>query len=119
MIVGAVNDNSLKMNDADEILAETDDLNEVINGNSSNYIELERSYHGRYNGGNGIEINRPDVVIDGKGFAINCTGENSRMFNVQVDGITFKNIVFVGGSSDCGGAIYIMKLNLVKFQKKQ
>ena len=109
-VVNEVNDNSLKMTDADEMLSETDDLNETVNGNpSKTYIELEKDYHGSYNQGNGIEINRQNVVIDGKGNTINCTGENSRMFNVDKDGIVFKNIIFAGGCSDYGGAIYTNK----------
>ena len=108
-VASAVDDDSLEMNDANEMLAETDDLNETINCNSSTYIELARNYRGSYNNDNGIEINRPNVTIDGKGFTIDCTGENSRMFNVQVDGITFKNIIFTGGISGNGGAIYTNK----------
>ena len=104
-VVGEVNDNSLEMNGADELMAETDDLNQTINGVSSTYIELEKSYHGSYNGGIGVEINRDNVVIDGKGHTIDCTGEKSRMFNVNKDEITFKNMIFTGGSSDYGGAI--------------
>ena len=88
------------MNDANEILAETDDftaLNEVINGNSSNnYIELDNDYHGSnsYNNGKGIEINRANVVIDGKGHTIDCTGETSRMFNIIVDGKTVETVMY-------------------------
>jgi len=114
-VVSTANDDNLKMNDANEILAETDDftaLNEVINGNSSNnYIELDNDYQGSnsYNNGKGIEINRANVVIDGKGHTIDCTGETSRMFNIIVDGITLKNINFIGGSFTHGGAIYTNK----------
>ena len=95
-MLSTVNDNDLKMNDANEILAETGNLaalNEIINGNSSGtYIELEKNYNDSYDS-NGIEINRGNLVIDGKGHTIDCTGENSRMFYVQKENITFKNII--------------------------
>ena len=106
-------DNTLKMHDTQEKLTEHDDfiaLNETINGNKSkNYIELEKDYHDSYDNGNGIQINRENVVIDGKGHTIDCTGQNSRIFNILVNGITLKNIIFTGGYSDCGGAIYTNK----------
>lgn len=114
-VASTVNDDNLGMNDANEILAETDDftaLNEEINGDSSkNYVELNKNYHGSnsYNNGKGIQINRENVVIDGKGHTIDCTGETSRMFNIIVDGITLKNINFIGGSFTHGGAIYTNK----------
>lgn len=104
-----VNDDDLKMDDADGILAETEDfedLNYTINGNSDDYVELERDYNGPFDGSNGVPINRANIVIDGKGHTIECTGQNSRIFNILADGITLKNIKFVGGYSDCGGAIY-------------
>ena len=111
--LSTVNDDDLKMDDVNEILAEEDDfnaLNDAINGDlSKTYIGLEKDYHGSYDGGNGIQINRDNVVIDGKGHTIDCTGENSRMFDVQKDGIILKNIIFAGGSSDCGGAICTSK----------
>ena len=71
--VSAADDSDLKMDDADEKLADEVDfiaLNETINGNSSSYIELERDYHGSFNERNGIQINRPNVVIDGNGHNI-------------------------------------------------
>lgn len=106
--VSVSDDDNLKMDDANE-LAETDDsddLNQTINGDSSKtYIELEKDYHGYYGEGYGIQINRDNVVIDGKGHTIDCTDENSRMFNVRADNITLKNIVFIGGRSDYGGAV--------------
>jgi hypothetical protein len=49
-----VNDDDLKIDDADENLAVTndfDDLYDVINEDTSKtYIELERDYHGSYDG---------------------------------------------------------------------
>ena len=112
-VVSTANDDNLKMNDANEILAETDDFNalyDVINGDpSKEYVELDKDYHGTYDGGNGIQINRANVVIDGKGHTIDCTGENSRMFNIRVEGITLKNITFTGGNFGYGGAIYTNK----------
>ena len=87
-----------------------DELYSEINGNTSkNYIELGKDYHGSYDNGNGIQINRANVVIDGKGHTIDCSGESSRMFNIRVDGITLKNITFIGGTYGYGGAIYTNK----------
>lgn len=111
--VSEVNDNNLKMNSADEVLSEPADfadLNETINGNSSKtYIELETDYCGSSNWTNGVQINKDNITIDGKGHTIDCTGQNSRMFDIQKKGITLKNIKFTGGSSDRGGAIYTNK----------
>ena len=110
--MSAADDSDLRMDDADEKLADEVDfiaLNETINGNSSSYIELERDYHGSFNERNGIQINRPNVVIDGIGHNINSTGQNSRIFNIDVEGITLKNIIFTGGSSEGGGAVYTNK----------
>ena len=76
--MSAADDSDLKMDDADEKLADEVDfiaLNETINGNSSSYIELERDYHGSFNERNGIQINRPNVVIDGNGHNIDSTGQ--------------------------------------------
>ena len=108
----ADDDKSLKMDNAPEILAEVEDfnaLNDAINSDTSDYIELKKDYHGSYDGGRGIQINRENVIIDGQGHTINSTGENSRIFNILVGGITLKNIIFAGGSSDNGGAIYTNK----------
>ena len=115
-VVDTVDDNDLEVNDVDEILNVTndfDDLYDEINGNQSKtYIELERDYHGSYDGGNGIPIERENLVIDGKGHTIDCTGENSRIFNIRADGVTLKDIIFSGGYSNCGGAVYTSK-NLI------
>lgn len=94
--MGTVNDKILKMNDANEILAETYDfnaLNYTINSNtSSRYIELEKDYHGSFDNNNGILINRSDIVINGKRDRIDSSGENSGIFNIIAPGITLKNI---------------------------
>ena len=55
---------------------------------------------------NGIGIHRNNLIIDGNNHIINGSSL-ARMFNVTGKNVTFKNIVFVSGNSDNGGALHI------------
>ena len=52
----------------------------------------------------GILIDKK-IAINGNGFTIDAKG-NSRIFKLAEDGILLKNIIFINGKSDEGGAIY-------------
>lgn len=114
-VVNVASDDSIGMQNDGEILGDGEigtfeELYAEINEDTSKtYIELEKNYHGSYDKGKGIQINRANVVIDGKGHTIDCTGENSRMFYITSEGITLKNIIFIGGNVGYGGAVYTNK----------
>ena len=89
------------------------ELNEIINGNTDNYITLEGNY--TYDDSSdaslkkGIKISRA-VTIDGQGCTLN--GNNlSRIFYINdINGIVIKNINFINGNAGedrQGGAIYL------------
>ncbi len=113
-IVSTANDDNLKMNDANEILAETDDgsfaaLNTKISG-ASGTLTLENNYTWVDSDGStitdAIEITADDLVIDGNGFTIDAKGHP--IFKVTSSGVTIKNINLVNGLSsnqNNGGAI--------------
>ena len=72
-------------------------------------IELDRDYE--YNSGftvDGIVIDK-NIIIDGKGHKIDAKGQ-SRIFNISGNGavtrIVLKNITFLNGKSQQGGAIH-------------
>jgi hypothetical protein len=86
------------------------DLKKTINDNANATINLDKNY--TFNPAfdsaftNGIEITRP-VTINGNGAVIDAKG-NAKIFTVQSENVTFKNITFKNGkpSSNFGGAIY-------------
>lgn len=88
-------------------------IDNVFLGNKS--IELTRNYTytiGVDNIIDGVGINVDNLTIDGKGFTIDALGM-SRIFKVQSQNITLKNINFVNGNtSQSGGAIYSADKNL-------
>lgn len=110
-----VNDNILSINDLNnETLSETGDgsfaeLNNTVNGGTSNSINLTRDY--AYSGSDtikdGILINTDNLVIDGQGHTIDAKGQ-SRIFYVNSTTVTLKNIIFINGNAfdKSGGAIY-------------
>ena len=54
----------------------------------------------------GIKLDIDDLIIDGNGYSIDAKCQ-SRIFNVLVDGITFKNLIFKNGhNTNKGGAVY-------------
>ena len=114
-VVSTANDDNLKMNDANEILAETDDgsfaaLNTKISGataGSTVYLENDYEYSSTDSGTGGISINK-NLIIDGKGHTIDAK-QKSRIFTIDVSGtvdLTLKNIIFKNGKAGFGGAIY-------------
>ena len=55
---------------------------------------------------NGININKENFTIDGQGHSINGLSQ-SRVFQINSNNVTFKNINFINGNSSWGGgAIY-------------
>ena len=84
-------------------------LNYTINGNDNPMIELYNDFYfdPAYDADfiNGIVINR-SVTINGNGFTINAKGK-ARIFEVLVDNVVVKNIVFKNGNiTGDGGAVH-------------
>lgn len=84
------------------------DLNNFINDNNDSNIYLNQNY--KYDSKfdnkfiNGIEIHKKNICINGNGNIIDANhhvGVFKGAYNV-----TFKNIIFLNGQSDYGGAIY-------------
>ena len=95
----------------DETIGETDDgtftaLQQKINGASVNAtITLSNNY--TYDSGfntEGISINK-DLTIDGRGYTIDGD-KKSRIFKVIDCNVVFKNITFINGHADVGGAMW-------------
>lgn len=114
-VVSTANDDNLKMNDANEILAETDDgsfaaLNTKISGataGSTVYLENDYEYSSSDNITSGIFIDK-NLIIDGQGHKIDAK-QKSRIFDCSpyaVVDVTLKNIIFLNGKADYGGALY-------------
>ena len=77
-------------------------------------MELTKNYthnpDGDSNYKDGINISH-DIAIDGKGHTIN--GNNhARIFNIANAAVILKNINFINGNADSGGAIYCENGNL-------
>ena len=70
----------------------------VLKGN----ILLDANEESKYQ--NGIDIKSDNLVIDGNGYLIDARGK-TRIFQINGNNITFKNIHFKNGFSDKGGAI--------------
>ena len=84
------------------------DLNKLINGNKNDTVILDKDY--AYNPlvdsdfKNGVVINRT-VTIIGNNHTLNGV-KQSRIFNIQAEGVTVKNITFINGkTAEYGGAI--------------
>ena len=76
--------------------------------NHGNYLELANDYtytdiDKKFE--NGITISKDNFTIDGKGHTINGAGL-ARIFNIQANNVTLKNIKFFNGNATYGGAIY-------------
>jgi C1A family cysteine protease len=75
--------------------------------NHENYLELTNDYaytdiDGEF--ANGIIINKDNFTINGNGHTINGNGQ-ARIFNITANNVTLKNINFINGCSETGGAI--------------
>ena len=75
--------------------------------NHENYLELTNDY--AYSDideefANGITISKNNFTIDGKGHTIDGAGI-ARIFNITANNIILKNINFINGFSESGGAI--------------
>ena len=109
-------DNNLAKSNGDvEILGEPDDgsfaaLNTKISGatvESTVYLENDYKYSDSDSGTGGISIEK-SLTIDGQGHIIDANGK-SRIFKCAIYGdvdVTLKNIIFVNGVADYGGAVY-------------
>ena len=85
------------------------DLNQTINADTQSEINLINNYtfNPDYDADfvDGIVINR-SVIINGNGFTINAKGK-ARIFEVLVDNVVVKNIVFKNGNiTGDGGAVH-------------
>ena len=112
-VVSTANDDNLKMNDANEILAETDGgnftaLKNKITG-ASGTVTLENNYTwvdgDQQNVGTGGIYIYNSITLDGQGYTIDAKGQSSIF--VAFSSVTFKNIIFKNAySSSTGAAIY-------------
>ena len=76
--------------------------------NHENYLELTNDYAYTDIDAefiNGIVIAKDNFTIDGQGHTIDGAGL-ARIFNITATSVTLKNIKFVNGYADYGGAIY-------------
>ena len=77
-------------------------------------LELTKNYTYNPDGDSdykdGINISH-DIAIDGKGYTINGNNQ-ARIFNIANAAVTLKNINFINGNADSGGAIYCENGNL-------
>ncbi len=59
----------------------------------------------------GINVDIDDLIIDGQGHSINANN-HARIFNIQSNNVTLKNLVIINGFSDStGAAVYWTGLN--------
>ena len=89
-----------------------DDLNELINENDGEIILDSNLIYDNHASTEGIEITQDNLVIDGNDHIINANGK-SRILNIFGDNVTLKNIKFMNGFSNDGGAIINNSRNLV------
>ena len=73
------------------------DLQILINNTTNNEINLEKDYE-YYNGDKPININKP-IIINGNNHIIDAKNA-SKIFNIQADNVTIKNITLTGASSN-------------------
>ena len=91
-------------------------LNSEINNSSQlKTFNLTKDYvfnsenDGEYS--SGITIDIDDLIIDGQGHTINANNQ-ARIFNIQSNNVTLKNLVLINGFSDSqGAAVYWTGLN--------
>ena len=88
-----------------------DDLKELISENDSEIILDSDFICDNPESTDGIEITQDNLVIDGNDHIINANGK-SRIFNIMGDNVTLKNIKFMNGFSNDGGAIINNSRNL-------
>lgn len=88
------------------------DLNELISENDGEIILDKDFICGDSKFTDGIEIAQNNLVIDGNNHIINANNK-SRIFNISGDNVTLKNIKFMNGTSNDGGAIINTSRNLV------
>ena len=83
---------------------------EVSKSQGSKYLELDKNYKFDRESdpdlNNGVKIDIDDFVIDGKGYEVSGNGE-ARIFDIQANNVTLKNIYFINGNSSSNGeAVY-------------
>ena len=109
--------------DEEELIGQTENVELISEGNSGTFTELQANItqatqgstltlnkNYEYDSGfniEGIVINK-SITIDGNGFKIDAHG-NSRIFNITVDNVILKNIIFTSGKTENGGAVYFEK----------
>lgn len=78
-------------------------INEIVLENDI-LLDLKANEDKKYS--RGIKIRRDDLVIDGNGYSIDAC-EKARIFNVDGENVTFKNLTFKHGYAEAeGGAIF-------------
>ena len=89
------------------------ELNNLINGNSE--IELKKDYYylNENDFRNGILITN-SITINGHGHKIDGNNK-ARIFKINAENVTLKNIIFINGNEDYGygGAIYCNQSNII------
>lgn len=103
------------LSDENDVNSDFNTLHDEINNTQGNTFKLEKNYN--YNSENdsdykdGIKIEKTDFVIDGQGHTIDASNK-ARILNIVNSTVTLKNINFINGYSDLGGAIYCSNSNL-------
>ena len=109
--------------DEEELIGQTENVELISEGNSGTFSELQSNITQATQGSTltlnknyeydsdfnieGIVINK-SITIDGNGFKIDAHG-NSRIFNITVENVILKNIIFTSGKTENGGAVYFEK----------
>ena len=84
--------------------------------NSADSIELTQNYV--YDNAsdseliNGITIAKSNFVVEGNGYTIDGSNQ-ARIFNIEGDNITLKNLNLINGNAKAGGAIYADNLTTI------
>ena len=108
-IASELYDNNLKAGESNEILSDNimtfKQLEKSINV-SSDTFKLEHDYEFDDEHDNGsIVINKCDFTINGNNHVLNGNGQCG-IFNITGNNVTINNLIFRGGFSSNGGAIY-------------
>ncbi len=113
-------DNSISVNDDNQVITEGNDSDvgsfdelqtEINNVEEGGVLNLTKDYE-YVNGSNkGILISKP-ITINGNGHVLDAKGQ-TRIFNINSDNVTLKNITFINaGQVDYGAAVYSNRNNL-------
>ena len=88
-----------------------DQLNTYLNSNNFQYGDVLYLGNITCSGSTAVNINHNGLIIRGgsgnnpNGYST-LRGINSRIFNINANGVTLENLIFVNGHADNGGAIF-------------